>query len=92
MLYLNVTDEDIRAGRRGSSTSCPLARAARRALGGVISVGIHHLTYQVAWGSPITRYHLEQDALDFRADFDTGFTVEPGRYAMKKEGSRCKLD
>lgn len=90
MLYLNVTDEDIRAGRRGSSTSCPLARAARRALGGVVNVGIYHAVHEAE--GRITRYHLEQDALDFRADFDTGFIVEPGRYAMKKEGSRCKLD
>jgi hypothetical protein len=68
---VDVTQEDIIRGIRANRCSCPIARAARRALGCLVIVdhrGIFTSDY---------KYEHTVETKRFVNDFDAGYSVEP---------------
>lgn len=83
---IQVTDADIREGRRGECSFCPIALAGDRAIGTNCRVGFKHIFTETHVGD------LTPEAQQFVRDFDLGgqvvpfsFTVEMRRYATAPE-------
>jgi hypothetical protein len=79
MPAISVTPEDIALGKPGDTKTCPVARAAARALKAVpgeISVGGFQIVY---WADPDSAdiYNLPGRAQAWIASFDRGETVHP---------------
>lgn len=75
-IRIDVTDEDIRLGKRFSETSCPIARAARRA-------GIKDPLVVMGIYSDGKHYCLPLAAQDFVHDFDHGNPVDPFSFEIE---------
>lgn len=75
-ITINVTERDIAKGYAGSSSSCPIAFAARRALKGPVSVGTNSLT------DGRSRIYLPHAAVLFIYRFDRYRPVEPFEFKV----------
>lgn len=80
VIKFEMTEEDIRLGCAKSSTSCPIARAIHRALGGEYDVAAfsHHTELKGFHGE--TRFSVKNSPqmTDFIYNYDDGFgAVEP---------------
>lgn len=78
-VLVEVTEEDIRKGRRENGTRCPVARAYRRATGlrGVYVDHVHVEVEQLEW---IRRVPADVSRWIFR--YDNHGTVEPTTFHM----------
>ena len=68
---INVTQECIDKGIKGSPSSCPIAIASNRVLAEPVSIGIYHMWID----NSSTR--LPSSAFKFRKDFDASKDVSP---------------
>lgn len=88
---IEVTQEDINRGCRGSLSNCPIARAVHRKIGAVwwgahIEVGKNILLRGGSLHSrPTAIYNLPNEALEFIDTFDKGGpeAVEPFSFEAK---------
>lgn len=76
-IRIDVTEEDIQAGRRRNGLQCPLALALQRGLGRMVVV--NYASYSrpcPGVAEPDYRY-LPSDVVRWRIDFDAGKPVSP---------------
>lgn len=76
---IEVTQEDIDHGWRGSTCLCPISRAAARAFQCSVFVGLDHLSVGHPAERPQdwTKHDLPLAARAFIEDFDNGLPCEP---------------
>lgn len=80
LIYVEVTDDDIKAGQPYVPSLCPVARAVSRSLHASIMVGTHSIhdgRRTVGW--------LPGVAEDFIRRFDNGDRVEPFEFIFTLE-------
>lgn len=76
-MKIEVTQEDIDKGERGSCSGCPVALAMKRALG----VQTLLVEDDAAWTN-MEEYLLPDPVPDFIGDFDTGEPVKPFTFEL----------
>lgn len=89
-LKVNVTEDHIARGRRGSTLSCPIALAIREQTGKKPSVGviIRLDNGETEW------YQASKRAVEFMNKFDTGDPakpVKPTSFSFKQRGNPYTL-
>jgi hypothetical protein len=77
MVRVYVGVKDIKQGRALAAMSCPIARAASRAMGSSVSVGYNSLFTVGMWNTLKDKYVLPQKARTFIERFDKGKKVKP---------------
>lgn len=76
-MKIEVTQEDIKAGRKTECTRCPIALAIKRKVGYTMSVGTR------VCGSLDNEFQLPKIAQDFISNFDHGNPVEPFTFELE---------
>lgn len=80
-LEIEVTEDDIRKGRRGSSTCCPVALACSRLMDSETNVGFR-LVWFTKCGLPT--YNISNQLKLQINNFDSGKGFIAGHYTLEK--------
>lgn len=75
-MKIKVLQHHIEQGKKGSTTSCPIALALKEETGLVWQVGGYIYPDDIR-GYGAERYIAPEDAIAFMAGFDSGESVEP---------------
>lgn len=84
-ITIEVTQEDIDAGRKGNCYLCPIALAAARVFNLDVSVGASWLSVEASNGAEVAMFKLPQAARTFVTLFDGGHPVAPFTFAVEEE-------
>ena len=79
-MKIQVTQEDIDAGKQKDIHCCPLALAIKRATGKEIQVVTDY--FDLVTENDTQTYELPEIAANFRRDFDHCLTVEPFEFEL----------
>lgn len=84
-IQIDVTQDDIDSGRRRGSRSCPIARAARRALPTGVIVKVGTFSVEIRSVSGIAEWENPKAVRGFIAAFDTfgPAAVEPFSFSVE---------
>lgn len=80
MIIIEVTEEDIKSGRRHSYSKCPIALAIRRAFARDYGVAVGVGSFCVG----IDVWKLSRRAQNFIQNFDEGCPVKPFSFRIWK--------
>lgn len=80
--WLEITEEDIREGRKGDGASCALARAISRTFPGV-TANVQGENPSIYYGNGAGRLNLARDVAEWIGKFDRGEPVEPQRWLFQ---------
>lgn len=88
LLTIHVTADDIASGDTQACASCPIALAARRALGiAAVEVGYTKIAaYARAWDNrvPAAEWQMPPAAREFTARFDDARPVKPFTFVAER--------
>ena len=79
-IVLEITEEDILTGQRGSPERCPIALAGRRVFNRTVSVANNVKVYTKGWEClwrNTHSYKISEEVKWFMYNFDVGNKVEP---------------
>ena len=82
MIHVEVTQEDIEQASRASASTCPIARAVKRA------TGANRVTVYDAIlidGEDFEKYHTPPEAFEWLKRYDDGHKVEPISFTLKDQ-------